>query len=605
MEELRHSFEQMKGTHELFGHDGPSLLYVDNCCQTSPFWKSMFPTLSVDNAGTTLLELPPKILYFTSKQAQSGEKQLDVILAPLILFLDKSEDTVFIGLDTEWVVNFTTTTPTLDAMPEETNCDDIGSAPAEQVASPTPSEEKEDELFFEEFPSMSTARLHELNLLKQQRSSLVSRSRSLSRGRSSTRQQTSASRRRSSPQSIREPPETSPSEPQPPPKAYKKGKVCLVQLAFSVPEPQVVLIQLKPNGRSESDFPSLLSKLLQHPKAHFVGNYIHFDVGHLNEDWNAKIHEDHWTALAPFCKERGWIPKAKIGLDALCRVFLNKRLDKSEDVRVSNWGTVLKPEQQEYAARDAWASLQVFIAASTRDVEPFTEARLQIPNTLNDPSVKLDAFHGINRPLKECAAQHPYLPPFAGDMHKAMFIWDPAIRDQVDTFLRMRQPNPTTFDDMLRTDEAYLLEVCPQIIPPPDILVPRLQKVFADYTNPEFKDHKGNPLMTPKVIDAFEKLLVHARKGCLSDRPGVALYFPNKKKNKDGLTTYWCARGTSKLEAGHQKYGKNSSWNMGPELTCSSLAVQRHRSVFSTYSRHLKTYPSLPPSFHKQAKHSS
>lgn len=73
-------------------------------------------------------------------------------------------------------------------------------------------------------------------------------------------------------------------------------------------------------------------------------------------------------------------------------------------------------------------------------------------------------------------------------------------------------------------------------IPQPDILIPLLRQLFDIYTAsddhgiPKYRDPKsGKPLFSAENIDQFEQLMVHVKKGCLSDPPNIPLYFVTGK----------------------------------------------------------------------------
>jgi hypothetical protein len=69
-------------------------------------------------------------------------------------------------------------------------------------------------------------------------------------------------------------------------------------------------------------------------------------------------------------------------------------------------------------------------------------------------------------------------------------------------------------------------------IPPPDVLLPLLNNLFTTFTatdedgNDKFIDAKTlAPLFNDKCKAAFLKSLVHVKNGCLSDPPGIQLYY--------------------------------------------------------------------------------
>ena len=66
--------------------------------------------------------------------------------------------------------------------------------------------------------------------------------------------------------------------------------------------------------------------------------------------------------LAKLAKEKGAISDARLSLADICAAVLHARLDKSTPLRVrTDWDQPeLSPEQCQYAALDAWASLQIY-----------------------------------------------------------------------------------------------------------------------------------------------------------------------------------------------------------------------------------------------------
>jgi hypothetical protein len=85
------------------------------------------------------------------------------------------------------------------------------------------------------------------------------------------------------------------------------------------------------------------------------------------------------------------------------------------------------------------------------------------------------------------------------------------------------------------------------------------------------------PIITPEFQKAFDNCMVHVRKGCLSDIPGVAYYY-KRGEDTNGLTLYHCKRGTSKVESVHQRMAeKLQRWNYGLDFIDVVLRILRHR----------------------------
>ena len=82
-------------------------------------------------------------------------------------------------------------------------------------------------------------------------------------------------------------------------------------------------------------------------------------------------------------------------------------------------------------------------------------------------------------------------------------------------------------------------------IPSPSVLTERVQNVIDKFKNK--KDENGVCLFSQRVVDAFDKLMMHIKSGCLSDpeEEGILekLYI-QISVDKSGLPVYHCCRGT-------------------------------------------------------------
>jgi len=66
--------------------------------------------------------------------------------------------------------------------------------------------------------------------------------------------------------------------------------------------------------------------------------------------------------LRTYARVRDVVHNGSISLAELCKIVLKLNLDKTADVRLSNWNaSQLLPSQQKYAALDAIVSLNIFL----------------------------------------------------------------------------------------------------------------------------------------------------------------------------------------------------------------------------------------------------
>jgi len=115
-------------------------------------------------------------------------------------------------------------------------------------------------------------------------------------------------------------------------------------------------------ARFNGKLPSALKSFLQNPQILKAGRNVSQDLKRLQNECNSQIPFVGGVELANLAKARGVISDARAGLAHICAAVLHACLDKPTDLRVSsNWDNdVLSSEQLQYAALDAWASLQIY-----------------------------------------------------------------------------------------------------------------------------------------------------------------------------------------------------------------------------------------------------
>ena len=229
-------------------------------------------------------------------------------------------------------------------------------------------------------------------------------------------------------------------------------------------------------------------------------------------------------------------------------------------------------EQREYAARDAIASLLVYEKLSS-SINSF-EHHIGNHDGMFQ-RVLLDPFHALKR--LTVPINHPMAFKFAQAMRDAMFKIHPDDKERVTKYLR--DVENVSFEEKMNQNSDWILKRVRRMIPEPTILSNDLKEAFAFFDNDTFNDPRKNdqPLIDKEVRRSFVELLKHVDKGCLSDPPGIPLYYEEKKCTKSNLMLYRCIRGTNDLEGGiHQKFSMNfKSWNAGPEFIDNWLTVFR------------------------------
>jgi hypothetical protein len=105
------------------------------------------------------------------------------------------------------------------------------------------------------------------------------------------------------------------------------------------------------------DFPAGLKSLLENATVKKVGNRVHNDVSHVS---GFGVTVQNAVELGHMAHDRDvWHTRAP-ALDTLIRLLCQAELSKDPAVRCGNWNQRLLPEQVQYAALDAFASIRVY-----------------------------------------------------------------------------------------------------------------------------------------------------------------------------------------------------------------------------------------------------
>jgi hypothetical protein len=133
--------------------------------------------------------------------------------------------------------------------------------------------------------------------------------------------------------------------------------------------------------------------------------------------------------------------------------------------------------------------------------------------------------------------------------------------------------------------------------PPPDILVPQLETLFASWKDVQCSlDPTRGPLFSDSAQKQAKLIIRVAQLGLISDPPGYALYY-KMGVDPDGLPYYRCVRGTNSVEGGIHMVIRRTfgSLRASPELSDALLCNIRHRQnahvgYFNKTGKHWKSH---------------
>jgi hypothetical protein len=104
--------------------------------------------------------------------------------------------------------------------------------------------------------------------------------------------------------------------------------------------------------------PQRLINFLSDPTILKVGRVVRGDVKHIKNTFNVDVNGE--VDIGPLAYSKGYVSSKNASLTAIAEAVLKKSLAK--DIRTSCWSVDLTPDQQNYAALDAWISLQLYTA---------------------------------------------------------------------------------------------------------------------------------------------------------------------------------------------------------------------------------------------------
>ena len=272
--------------------------------------------------------------------------------------------------------------------------------------------------------------------------------------------------------------------------------------------------------------PPALKHLLETQGVKKVGLNIRGDATKLQRDFGIRLGgivelQDLAKSAYPNDDNGSWT------LQRLTYWVLQSKLPKDPRVRFCDWERELSKEQQEYAARDAAAGLQIyhvlsslgpddrppqpppkgwevelasmghvdaqvknFLAAWSESPEKGAQALADFPNHYTS-LVKLDPFHLLQRYGRSLGSKSdPLFAVFMSMMRDALFETNKEDEELLKAYLL--NSRRATQDQVDKMPRSYFVKNCRRAIPPPPILAARLQNVYDLFKNATMAN--GKPL---------------------------------------------------------------------------------------------------------------
>ncbi|KAJ6470658.1 hypothetical protein C8R47DRAFT_1148854 [Mycena vitilis] len=158
-----------------------------------------------------------------------------------------------------------------------------------------------------------------------------------------------------------------------------------------------------------------------------------------------------------------------------------------------------------------------------------------------------DAFHYMDRLLRLLSKKHSAFKAFCHDFSEAIFIRDQSDEDAVRAVL---EKHGVSWEYAKRAMAPALNRRIRRYIPRRDVLVRRVETLFSAYADIRCSTKKTRgSFFSDEAKEMAKSLLETARKGYLSDPPGIPLYYL-MGTDRDGLKIYRTVRGTNSIEGG-------------------------------------------------------
>ncbi|KAJ7119377.1 hypothetical protein C8R46DRAFT_1364814 [Mycena filopes] len=154
-------------------------------------------------------------------------------------------------------------------------------------------------------------------------------------------------------------------------------------------------------------------------------------------------------------------------------------------------------------------------------------------------------WHEMRRVTKTLDSSHSLAKQFARWLRDAILLPDKIDKARVEAVLKKGK---ITWNQAVRSKPEWVWERVRRYIPPPEYLVPVLDKLFKTHANVVCSKHKIK-LFNADTHKAARAMLDDVGRGWVTDPPGVAV-FNRLRTDKNGLSIWHCIRGTNSLEGG-------------------------------------------------------
>lgn len=184
------------------------------------------------------------------------------------------------------------------------------------------------------------------------------------------------------------------------------------------------------------------------------------------------------------------------------------------------------------------------------DDELVAEAqRLGDPKDRATSGVKMDPMHVMDRVFRRMPKGHGLLALFSRRLSQAIMMSNLKDAQRAKEVAAKKWPH-LTWAEVLFRRTRWLNKRVRRFIPPPEVLVPRLEAVFEEFSNvPDATT--GEQRFTPAAIKASKAVIKLAKTGVISDHPNTPLY-TLLERDSDDLPLWLCSRGTIANEGVHQ-----------------------------------------------------
>ena len=137
---------------------------------------------------------------------------------------------------------------------------------------------------------------------------------------------------------------------------------------------------------------------------------------------------------------------------------------------------------------------------------------------------------------------------FSRALRDAIFIPAQEDKRRVEAYLS-RQTPPISWSQCLQSKPSFIKRHCKFVVPLPEQLYVIVSGLFNVY-GPLKDAQTGVPLFSAQTWKVVKSVLELIKAGCVSDPPGVPLYYVIGIASSSGLPIYRCWRGTNFTEGG-------------------------------------------------------